>query len=104
MQETFFPSSFSIYFIKLSTTNYCTHTNINSITPHLPLKVVMGLIIVFVGYIYVVRWGPLWVGINHYIGIFLIVQKTCLNVIFYCYMANKLLVERIESGLLDLLL
>ena len=59
------------------------------------LVVVMGLIIVFVGYIYVVRWGPLCVGINYYIGIFLIVQKTCLNVIFYCYMANKLFVERI---------
>jgi hypothetical protein len=40
-------SSLSVYFIKLSTTNYCTHTSIN-ITPHLPLKVVMGLIIVFV--------------------------------------------------------
>jgi hypothetical protein len=32
-------------------TNYCTHTNSNSITPHLPLKVVMGSIIVFIGYI-----------------------------------------------------
>ena len=95
MQETFFTSSFSVNSIKLSTTNYCTHTNINSITPDIPLKVVIGLIIVFVGYINVVRWGPLWVGINHYIGIFLIVQKTCLNVIFYCYMANKLFVERI---------
>ncbi len=39
--------SLSVYFIKLSTTNYCTHTSI-SITPHLPLKVVMGLIIIFV--------------------------------------------------------
>ncbi len=38
-------SSLSVYFIKLSTTNYCTHTSIN-ITPHLPLKVVMGLIMV----------------------------------------------------------
>ncbi len=37
-------SSLSVYFIKLSTTNYCTHISIN-ITPHLPLKVVMGLII-----------------------------------------------------------
>jgi hypothetical protein len=52
-----------VYFIKLSTTNYCTHTNIN-INPHLPLKVVTSLIIVFMGFIYRVRWGPLWVGIK----------------------------------------
>jgi hypothetical protein len=37
-------------------TNYCTHTSIN-ITPHLPLKVVMGLIIIFlVLYVYRIRW------------------------------------------------
>ncbi len=59
-------SSLGVYFIKLSTTNYCTHTSIN-ITPPLPLKVVMGRIIVFVGFIYRIRWGPLWVGINYYI-------------------------------------
>jgi hypothetical protein len=59
-------SSFSVYFKKLSATNYCTHTSINSITPHLPLKEVMGLFIVFLGYIYRVGWGPLWVGINYY--------------------------------------
>ncbi len=47
-------SSLGVYFIKLSTTNYCTHTSIN-ITPHLPLKVVMGLIIVFVGFKYRIR-------------------------------------------------
>ncbi len=47
-------SSFSVYFIKLSTTIFCTHTYIN-ITPHLPLKVVMSLIIVFIGFIYRVK-------------------------------------------------
>ncbi len=81
MQETFFLQVLVYtYFIKLSTTNYCTHTNINSITPHLPLKVVMGLIIVFVGYIYVVRWGPLWVGINYYASI-----SNCAENLFQCY-------------------
>jgi hypothetical protein len=52
-------SSLSVYFIKLSTTNYCTHTSIN-ITPHLPLTVVMGICS------FRIRWGPLWVGINYY--------------------------------------